>query len=206
MRSTGRIRCSSSDRRSAFLSTCAIYNLYYAAEARLRLRRAQSLVGVLRSRAFREHLKAALEIGDQIVGILKADMEADARATRGPFGSGPVFRAVEEDRQAFEAAPGIAESKQCKLVKKCMHRFLVCRLENDAEQAAGAGKIPFPDRMPRVALERRMHDAQNFRSLRKPSRDAETRFIVARESHTERAQAAQGGGHVVGTDAHCHHA
>src|SRR5262245_59373475 len=101
-------------------------------------------------------------------------MEADARPARAPFGCGPVIRAVEENRQAFEAAPGIAEPEQCELVKECVHRFFGRRLENDAEQATGAGEIPLPDRMPRVALECGMHDTQDFRSLLEPSRDAET--------------------------------
>src|SRR5262245_10913660 len=50
-------------------------------------------------------LESPREVGKQILGIFQADVEADRRSARGPFGSGPVLRAVEQYRQALETTP-----------------------------------------------------------------------------------------------------
>ena len=54
-----------------------------------------------------------------------------------------------------------------------MHGLFARRLEHDAEQAAGAGEISFPDRVARIAFERRVHHAQDFRPLLEPARNAQ---------------------------------
>ena len=69
-----------------------------------------------RSGACSERREAALKIGDQIVRVFKSDVKADTRAARRPLGRGPVFRAIEQDRQALKAAPRIAEAEECELV------------------------------------------------------------------------------------------
>ena len=85
-----------------------------------------------------------------------------------------------------------------------MHRLFACGLEYDAEEAAGTGEISFPDLVSRVAIERRVHHAQDFRSLFEPSRNAQPRLEVAIKTNTERAQSPQREVHVVGADAEAH--
>src|SRR5580765_2088764 len=128
-------------------------------------------------------------------------MKTDAWSARRPFGRRSILRAVEKDREAFKAAPRIAEPEQYQLVEQGVHGLFGRRLQDDAKEAAGARKIPFPDCVPRIALERRMHDAQDFRPLCEPWRDAQAGLIVACESHAERAQAPQSEIHVVRADA-----
>src|SRR5689334_4960208 len=46
--------------------------------------------------------KTAVEIGLEIVDVLKPDMEAQRRAARRPFGRGAIAVAIEGDDQAFK--------------------------------------------------------------------------------------------------------
>ena len=49
--------------------------------------------------------KSAFKIGDKIVRIFKANMETHRRSARRPLCGGPVFGAIKQNSQAFEAAP-----------------------------------------------------------------------------------------------------
>ena len=140
-------------------------NLYFVLRERRAGRRR------LRLLRCRQRRKAAFEIGDQIAGILEPDMEAHRRSARRPFGRGAVGRAIEQDGQALEAAPGCAHAEQRQLVDEGVHRRLRHRLEHDAEQAAGAGEVALPDGMAGIAFERGMQHAQHLRPLLEPARD-----------------------------------
>src|SRR5476649_1125314 len=85
-------------------------------------------------------LEATFEISDQIARIFQSDMKTKGGAARRPFGSRPVFRTIEHDHQALEAAPGKAHAEQRQLVHQGVNRFFAGRLEHDAEQATGAGE------------------------------------------------------------------
>src|SRR5262245_54075323 len=98
-------------------------------------------------------------------------MEAHSRAAGLPTRSAAHVVAVEWNRETLEAAPGRANAEQRQRIDEGSHRRLWHWLQRDAEQAAGAGEIALPDRMPRAAFERRVKDAQHLRPLRKPARD-----------------------------------
>src|SRR5262245_26250044 len=128
-------------------------------------------------------------------------MKTNRRTAGHPFGGGAIVRAVEENGQAFKSAPRISKTKQCEFVQESVHRLLACRFEHNAEQAAGSREIPLPNIVTGVAFEGRVQDAQYFRPLLQPSRDAQARLVVARKPYAERAQAAQREVHVIRTDA-----
>src|SRR5438105_15524149 len=79
--------------------------------------------------------------------------------------------AVERNGEAFIAAPGGAHAEQSELVEEGVHRGLGDRLEHEAEQPAGAGKVAPPDGVARMALERRMEHARDLRPRFQPARD-----------------------------------
>jgi hypothetical protein len=58
-----------------------------------------------------EGRKPAFQIGLEIRNILEPDVEPQRRAARRPFGRGTVAVAIEGNRQALEAAPGIAHAE-----------------------------------------------------------------------------------------------
>src|SRR6266571_359434 len=100
--------------------------------------------------------KTALEIGDQIVDRLKADVESHCRPARLPARSGAQRCAIEWNSQALIAAPGRADAEQFERVEKGVIRFLRHWLEHHAEQSRGAGKIALPDGVSGMARQRRM--------------------------------------------------
>src|SRR5665213_1228780 len=118
--------------------------------------RAQGGLDFLRSLCRVEGCEAALEVGLEIPDILEPDVEPQRRPARRPFGGGAVAVAIEGNHKALEAAPGIAHAKKLDGVEQGIDRLLRRRLQHDAEQARGAGKIPLPDRVARIAFERRM--------------------------------------------------
>src|SRR5215831_19050482 len=60
------------------------------------------------------------------------------------------------------------------------------RLEHDAEQTAGAGKIAPPDFVSRIAFEPGMQDAQDFRPFLEPACDAQAGLHVVRRPRSAR--------------------
>src|SRR5918992_548960 len=112
-----RTRSSSSARLSASLFTCATCNSSCATGAADERRR-YSWGMIRKSRpAFASHhaptqlarggerREAMLEIGDEVVGVLKPDMQAQRRSPGGPLSDSATLRAIERNDQAFEAAP-----------------------------------------------------------------------------------------------------
>ena len=91
----------------------------------------------------RQRGKAAFEIGDQIVHVLKPDMEAHRRTAGRPGGGAAHVVAIERNHQALEAAPRRADAEQRQRIDEGVHRRLRHRLEHDAEQAAAPVKSRF---------------------------------------------------------------
>src|SRR5215471_2753644 len=102
MRSIVRTPCSSLGRLLVSSFTCAICNLSCAGE--VRQPQPDNLRGAP-TRGRGHSRKSSFEIGDKVVRIFKANMETHRRPARPPFGGGPVFGAVKQYGQAFEAAP-----------------------------------------------------------------------------------------------------
>src|ERR1700757_5016302 len=148
-----------------------------------------------------ERGKAAFEIADQVVDVLKSDVEPHRRPARRPFRRRADAGAVEWNGQALESAPRRADPEQAELVHERVDRTLRHRLEYDAEQSARAGKIAPPDGMAGTAFQRRMEHAGDFGALSEPARDLQSRLMVLRQPHAHRAQPAQAEIDVVGPDA-----
>src|SRR5215469_640606 len=145
--------------------------------------------------------KAAFEIADQVVDVLESDVQAHRGPARRPFGRRADAGAIEWNGQALEAAPRRADAEQAELVQERVDRTLRHRLEHDAEEPAGAGKIAPPDGMAGTAFQRRMEHAGDFGALREPARDLQSRLMVLREPHAHGAQPAQAKIDVVRPDA-----
>ena len=108
------------------------------------------------------------------------------RRVRAPDGPGG------RQRQTLIAAPGGADAEQGEGIDHRDHRFRAdIGLEDDAEQAAGAGVIALPDGMPGGAGKGGVKDAPHLRPLTEPARDANPRFHLVIEPDRERAHAAE---------------
>src|ERR1700730_5491241 len=89
-------------------------------------------------------VEAAIEILDQILGILESDVEAQRRSFRSPTRRGAAAFGAGRQDQAFKAAPAGADTEQVERVDHRIDGRLGCRLEDDAEQPARAEKVAFP--------------------------------------------------------------
>src|ERR1700736_4996907 len=138
-----------------------------------------------------EGCKPSLQVCLEVLDVFKANMEPQGWPARRPFGGRAVGFAVEGDDKALEAAPRIADAEQLDGVKQRIDGLLRLRLQNDAEQARCAGKIPFPDRMARIAFERGVQHPDDFGPCRQPARHFEPGAVMLRQPHRQRAQAAQ---------------
>src|SRR3954467_9783581 len=63
------------------------------------------------------------------------------------------------DNQAFESAPGKADREQLQTIDHRGYGFVGNRIEDDAEEAARAGEVAFPDRVALIVVERRIKHA-----------------------------------------------
>ena len=66
-----------------------------------------------------------IEVGDEVVGILQAHMQAQHGAARLGIRQGPRRAQIDGYHQAFEAAPGIAEAEDAEGVEEGMGLRLV---------------------------------------------------------------------------------
>src|SRR5471032_2854544 len=108
----------------------------------------------------RELRKPAFEVGDKVVAVLEADVQAHCRAARLPFRGTPQLRAVEGYRQTLEAAPGGADTKEVERLDEGGNSFGgIIRLQDETEEARGALEVALPDCMARVVVERGMQHA-----------------------------------------------
>src|SRR5215470_14316779 len=131
--------------------------------------------------------KAAFEIADQVVDVLESDVQAHRRPAWRPFHRCADAGAVEWNGQALEAAPRRADAEEVQRVDERVDRALRDRLEDDAEEAARAGKIAAPHGMARTALERRMQHANDLGARGEPTRDLQSRLMVLRQPHAQGA-------------------
>src|SRR6516162_5097791 len=125
----------------------------------------------------RQSRKAALEVGDQIIYILEADMKPHGRPARRPGGGGAYLGAVERDGEVLDSAPGGADAEQGQRVEEGMCCGLRGGAQHDAEQAAGARVIAPPERMAGIVFERGMKHARYFRTPGEPACHLEARRL-----------------------------
>src|SRR5262249_21695172 len=75
--------------------------------------------------------KAAFQIGNQVLDVLEADVQAHGWATRHPFCCRPDVGAVEWNGQALEASPRWADAEEVERVDEGVDRALRDWLEYD---------------------------------------------------------------------------
>src|SRR5258705_5847440 len=106
-------------------------------------------------------------------------MNPEARPLVRPLRRRARFARIERHDQALEPAPGRADSVELQAVDHRAERAVGDALfEHHAEEAAGAGKITLPDRVPRISGERRMEDAFDFGLARGPLGERDARLPV----------------------------
>src|SRR5690606_13131618 len=118
------------------------------------------------------------------------DLQSDHGSRIVPLGYGPVIE-TDMKGKAFIAAPGIAKAKDLKRIEEGMGLLLPAAGQHDGENAGGAGKIPLPDFMSRMAFQSRMQNAVNRWVAFKPARDFQCVLAVLLQPHAHRAHAAQ---------------
>src|SRR6476469_9123922 len=131
--------------------------------------------------------KAASEVGNEVVGILKPDVKANAWSR-----SGRRFRAamhLERHREALEPAPGKAHPEKLKTIEHCGDRRVRERLENDREETRCAGEIALPDRVSRRLGKRRIENACDLLTIAEPFGNSEGVLHMAFESDIDGPQA-----------------
>src|SRR5262245_44821905 len=106
-----------------------------------------------------EALQAALEILDQVIGVLEPDVEAQTVSRRLPPGSGAVVARVEREHEALETAEARADAEMLQPVDERGHRGLGEGLEHHGEESGRTGKVTLPDRVARVVGQRRVEHA-----------------------------------------------
>src|SRR5690348_5613186 len=101
-----------------------------------------------RRRAFRlsrdggtQFFETLREIGDQILRVFEADMDAHQRSLGLPARRGAAALRVGRLDQAFITAPAGADAEQVERVDKSVDRRFRHRFQHHAEQPAGAEKI-----------------------------------------------------------------
>src|SRR5687767_13635383 len=84
--------------------------------------------------------ESQLEVTDQIVGVLEADVETQTGSRHAPLGCGARRCRVERQDQAFEAAETRADAKMLESIDEGGDRRFGKRLERDGEQPRGTGE------------------------------------------------------------------
>jgi hypothetical protein len=134
----------------------------------------------------------------------EADVEAHQLALVRPVAAHALHPV--RHRQAVRAAPAVAEAEQRQRVDEAVGLFFgVARVEDDREQAAGAGEVALPEFVAGAVLEGRMQHLGDFRPRLEPCRHL-ARGGRALEAQLHGRQAAQHEIRVVGADARAHHA
>ena len=143
-----------------------------------------------------EALEPGGEVGDQIVGILEADVEPDERAL--PFAAGRGAHRVGRDRQALEAAPAVADAEQLEPVDQPRPRRRVAAVQDEGEEAGRALEVAAPILVAGAIGQRRMEDARTCGWSSSQCATLSALAWLALEPDAERAQAAQRQPGVVG--------
>src|SRR3546814_49219 len=117
---------------------------------------------------FLEAGEAGGEVGDEVVAMLQPGMDAQGRAGRVPAGRGAHGGGVGQDHEALEAAPARADAEELDAVDQRHRRLAPAGLQDDAEEARGAGEVAPPDRVPGIGRQRRIEQAVDLRALAQP--------------------------------------
>src|SRR5690349_13895681 len=134
-------------------------------------------------------LERAVEVREEVAGILEADLQADERAS---FPGTNAARApqVGGDHEALVAAPAVADREAFEALDEARDLRAARRGELDAEEARGPEEVALPERMARIARQRGMKDALHRRMRLEGARHLERRGLVALEARGERSHAA----------------
>ena len=85
-----------------------------------------------------------------------------------PASGAAVHLAVAGDQQAFVATPGEAHAEQVEGGNEALHGLIRDGLQDESEQAAGAGEVTLPQRVVTAGRQRRVEHFGNFLPRRKP--------------------------------------
>ena len=91
--------------------------------------------------------KTPIQVSDQVIWILKANVESHQRTIRLPFGNAAQRRRVGWNREAFETAPAETEPEMLKPVDEPSALLAVSTLEDEGEETGRATIVPCPVRM-----------------------------------------------------------
>ena len=131
-------------------------------------------------------------------------MQPQIRSCRFPARRGANSLRMCGNDQAFEAAPAPSQLEQPQAVQHGIDPRFGDRMQDDAEQAAGPGEIPFPQVVPARAGQRREDHFGDFRALPQPLCDGQRAAGVTLEPHRQRAQATQREETIVAAGGHAH--
>ena len=112
-----------------------------------------------------------------------------------PF-CGAIVRAVEGNDEAFKTAPRIAHAEKFYGIEQGIDGLLRRRLQHDAEQAGGSGKICFQIACPGSLSSAGCRTPETSGQV-EPARHLERRALMLLAPHAERPQSAQREKHVV---------
>src|SRR5262249_35164904 len=85
--------------------------------------------------------EAALEVLNEVADVVEPDVEAQRRPLGLPLGRRAVVAGIERQHEALVAAEAGADGEMLESVDEARHRGLVAGLEDDREQAGGAGEV-----------------------------------------------------------------
>src|SRR2546423_10477467 len=109
--------------------------------------------------------ETALEIGKQVIHVLKADVNAHGRAGRIPAGARPQSGWIGGHHEAFVSAPAVAQLEKIHVIKEGGERCIGAALQGEPEQPRGAKEIALPDGMTGVVGQSRVMHPINLRSF-----------------------------------------
>src|SRR5262245_30705018 len=102
--------------------------------------------------------------------MLEAGMNAEHAAAIAPLCRGPHLLRAHRHDEALVAAPRRADAEQFEAVDKSAECALVLGGQYHSEQTACAREIALPERVTRIARQRRMQHTGDLRLARQPFR------------------------------------
>src|SRR6185312_14315157 len=134
--------------------------------------------------------QSLLQVCFEVVGVFESGIESD--------NTGAVSRAVGRveviaHHEAGDAAPAIADLEELERINKLLHlRFAEALMEDDGEQAGGAGEVSLPKIVAGTGGKSGMENAFYFTSGAEPARQFERGLLNLVEAHGHGLHAAQG--------------
>src|SRR6187551_1034547 len=99
-------------------------------------------------------MKATLEIRDEIVRILEANVESQVRPTIGPRRCAAVGGWIHGNDEALIAAEAHSHPEEREPVQERIDRRLGSWMQQDAEQTTRSAKVALPDRVAAIVGQR----------------------------------------------------